>query len=87
MKKGNNAWDDFFMTVLTSHIIAASLKHLQMHSMSECLPEYTLPCAEDLWAYPKVERKILLSKLSLSMIHEFINFDLNSQTSSEKVTE
>ena len=78
--KDYNACDDFFMTVLTSHIIAAALKYLQIHSPSQCPPECVLPCAEDMWTYPKVERRTIIEKICLSIVDEFINFDFNGDT-------
>ena len=64
--KDFNACDDFFMTILTSHIIVAAMKHLHIDSQSQTPPD--LPNAEDLWMLSKQERKDLLDGISAQIL-------------------
>lgn len=75
-----NACDDFFMTVLTSHIITAALKYLQMDSLSEGLSDSVLPHSADMWMGSKEQRKEVLDQISLKIIEEFVDFNFTGVT-------
>ena len=75
--KDFNACDDFLMTVLTSHIIAAALKFFNIDSQ-EVPSENILPQAKDVWAYPKEERQIIIEKLSAEIVQTFTDFSFTS---------
>ena len=57
--KDFNACDDFFITVLTGHIIAAAMKVLHIDSPSG-IPEGALFNAGNLWMESKEERQSVI---------------------------
>lgn len=65
-----NACDDFFMTVLTSHIIVAAMKYLHIESLSQIPPDDIVPDAQELWIQSKQERKTP----SVSKLLKFVDF-------------
>lgn len=69
-----NACDDFFMTVLTSHILMAAMKFLHIESLDQIPPEDVISDAESVWMQSKQERKDLIESISCQIVEEFVTF-------------
>ena len=65
--KDFNACDDFFITVLTGHIIAAAMKVLHINSPSG-VPEGALFNAGNLWMESKEERQSVIESISSEIV-------------------
>ena len=76
--KDFNACDDFFMTVLTSHIIVAAMKYLHIKSQSDVPPDDIVPHAQDQWMLSKEERKVLIDNISSNIVETFVDFQFTS---------
>lgn len=72
-----NACDDFFMTVLTSHIIVAAMKYLHIESLSQIPPDDIVPDAQELWMQSKQERKDRIDSISVKIVEMFVDFQFS----------
>ena len=73
-KKDFNACDDFFATVVTSHIVAAALKLLNMSSADDKPTFSPVPNLVEVWVETKECRKEALDKVSEAVVDNFITF-------------
>ena len=77
--KDFNACDDFFMTVLTSHITAAALKYMQIESLAEVPSENVLPHADNMWSLSKDDRRAIIEEIGLKIVNAYVDFSYSSQ--------
>ena len=82
-----NACDDFFLTVVECHVIAAAMQYLEMTKQDDMPTHELLHC--DLWLEDTETRKNILEKvtseISLSFIDVFAHHDLNDDIESDHV--
>ena len=69
-----NSCDDFFVLVVSCHIIAATLAMLKMKSMNDTPSEDVLPNALNIWMQSSDERKAILNQVSKQVVDSFIDF-------------
>ncbi len=69
-----NACEDFFCTVVESHIVTASLHYLNMSKMDDIPKHETLTNPEDIWMQPDSERKVLLMNVCDNIVREYVHF-------------
>lgn len=77
-----NACDDFFVLVVTCHIIAAALTFLKMKSLNDVPSEDILPNAHSLWMQSAEERKAVLDRICKQLVDSFVDFTFNEEGSS-----
>ena len=83
--KDFNACDDFFITVLTGHIIAAAMKVLHIDSPSG-IPEGALFNAGNLWMESKEERQSVIESISSEIVDSFnFQFKASSQVAEDGI--
>ena len=70
-KKDVNACEDFFVLVVTTHVLAAAMKLLQMDSLEAVLSSSLVP--SDLWLQTS-ERQSGLRSVCRAVVDKFINF-------------
>ena len=75
--KDFNACDDFFRTVVHSHIIAATLEYLEMEKMEDMPCKEKLSTPEDVWMLPDSERKKILREVCHKVVQEYVCFSFN----------
>ena len=76
--KDFNACDDFFMTVLTSHLLLA-MKYMQIESLSEVPYENVLPHADNMWSLSKDDRRAIIEEIGLKIVDAYVDFSFSSQ--------
>jgi L1 cell adhesion molecule like protein len=64
-----NACDDFFQTVVETHILAAAMQHFNMSSVSDIPLHSSL--TEDLWLKSAEERKDILQSVCMEVVSSF----------------
>lgn len=69
-----NACDDFFMTVLTAHILVAAMKFLHIESLDQVPPDDVIQDAESVWMLSKQERQDLIESISNQIVEQFVSF-------------
>ena len=74
---GFNACDDFFVLVVKSHVLAATMQLLVMTDVTEIPSSPQFPGLQDVWMDPAESRKKLLHSICLQVIDEFVDFRFN----------
>lgn len=72
-KKDVNASEDFFLLVVTSHVLAAAVELLQMESLS-ATPQSTI-ITTDYWCQSLDIRKSALMSVCTALVKKFVNFE------------
>ena len=75
--KDFNACDDFFVEVITGHIVAAAMAVLDMNSRSYNSCDTALPHAQDIWMQPHDVRRASLDTLCKAIFDRFVQFSFN----------
>lgn len=79
-----NACDDFFLTVVQCHIVAAAMQYFEMTKQDDMPTHDLLDC--NLWLEDVETRKnILESEISLSFVDIFAHHDLTDDIESDHV--
>ena len=79
-----NACDDFFMTVVISHILVVAIKYLKLKSLLEIPSDDVIPDAENLWMQPKEVRKDVIESTSQKIVEKYVSFKFCDPESSEE---
>ena len=79
-----NACDDFFMTVVISHILVVAIKYLKLKSLSEIPSDDVIPDTENLWMQPKEVRKDVIESTSQKIVEKYVSFKFCDPESSEE---
>ena len=81
------ACDDFFVLIVSCHIIAhATLKLLKMEGVNDTPSQDVIPNAENLWMQPSDQRKGVLDEICHQLVDSFVDFSF-SQPSSSNTTD
>lgn len=80
-KKDFNTCDDFFETVVTSHIVTATFKLLNMSSADDKPSFPSVPNLLEVWSEAKECRKKALNKVSEAVVDRFIQFRFHKSLS------
>jgi L1 cell adhesion molecule like protein len=74
-KQDFSACEDFFMLVVTSHILCAAMEHLQMNTLDDEPVCNELP--EDFWLYLDHERSAIVDAIAESIITKFVDISMS----------
>lgn len=85
--KDFNACDDFFMTVLNSHIVVAAMKYLRIESQSQVPDEAVVPHAHDQWMLSKEERSALIMDVSEKIVDAFVHFQFTKPAKKKRAAD
>ena len=77
--KDFNACDDFFVLVVSCHIIAAALTMLQMKSLNDTPGEDCLSNAQSIWMLPANDRRATLDKVCMQVIDSFVDLSFDDK--------
>ena len=81
-----NACDDFFVLIVSCHVIAATLKMLKMEEVNDTPSQDVIPNAENVWMQPSDQRKGVLDEICHQLVDWFVDFSF-SQPSSSNTTD
>ena len=82
-KNDFNACDDFFVLVVSCHIIAAALATLKMKSVSDTPSEDVLPNAQSMWMESVDVRRTGLDKVCKQIVDSFVDFSFKTDNTTE----
>ena len=71
--------DNFFNTLVTSHILVAPLDYLGMKSINDTPSTETIPSSETLWISSREEKSIELKEITTSVVGKFISLSFNKR--------
>ena len=83
-KKNFYACNDFFVQVINSLLLVASMDFLQMESLNDTPSASVLPNAERLWAESKERRTEILEELCGNIIDRVVSFNLHEEEAKEQ---
>jgi len=79
--KGNfNSCDDFFVLVITCHVLAAAMEYLGMKSLYDTPVESVVPNASQVWTLNKEQWKDLLEFICAGIVNRHIPFQYHGST-------
>jgi len=75
-----DACEDFFVLVTEAHIVAATMKLLQMETLNDTPSKQYAPQGDFTWTQPAEERKTTLKQIINAIVSSFISIDFNNQS-------
>ena len=72
-----NEADDLFKLLVTCHMLAAALKHLQMKTLSDVPSMCGIEDPESLWMETAEKRKSVLQNVCREIVEGFASFEFN----------
>lgn len=85
-KNDFNACEDFFVLIISCHIIAATLSLLKMTSLNDTPSADVIPNPQNLWMQSADHRKAVLDKICQQVVDSFVDFSFG-QTSCNNDTD
>lgn len=73
-----DASEDFFILVIEAHIVAATMKLLEMETLNDTPSKQYAPQGDFTWTQPIEERKLILEQITTAIVSSFLSVNFNN---------